>query len=339
MNIPSVFFDVWAPSVMIKAIPGHDGNVTTIDPRTAEQAYALTALSIATSGTLDSIGIRRLTPAFWALTPAEAVELLSAVHGDETAADALGERLWIATPTVVEMANSLSRIEQTLEQAAANGQQVITQADLLPRTAADVWKVAGARFSALWTRGDLNLLQDLSRSVTIQGARAATSYGVQIARDVAQDAAYSGATVIAASAYGISEAAHQGALLAGKPSIMVAAGGLDHPRPNGLADIFVRLGEEGLLVSPYAPGLVTSRRRITETNLLLGALSRATVLVESSLGSAATSATNAARMMGRITAAFPGPTTSATSTGPHRLIKDGTARLVESWRDVAELLA
>jgi DNA processing protein len=65
--------------------------------------------------------------------------------------------------------------------------------------------------------------------VAVVGSRAATSYGLELAGDLGRDLATMGQTVISGAAYGIDQAAHRGALVAGGSTIAVLPGGAVAP--------------------------------------------------------------------------------------------------------------
>ena len=102
----------------------------------------------------------------------------------------------------------------------------------------------------LLVRGDVGALSELS--VAIVGARAATVYGKQIARDLAADLAREGVVIVSGLARGIDAEAHRGALEAGGRTVAVQACGIDriYPcllYPSEAADDLSRLGCVGPL--------------------------------------------------------------------------------------------
>ena len=98
------------------------------------------------------------------------------------------------------------------------------------------------------------LRQAVERSVAVVGARAATAYGVHVARDLGFGLAERGATVVSGAAYGIDGAAHaRGARgRGGAPTVAVLACGVDVAYPRG---------HDRLLARIAAPGLVSARCR------------------------------------------------------------------------------
>ena len=191
----------------------------------------------------------------------------------------------------------------------------------------------------LWTRGATSLLTTaLADRVTITGARASTSYGEHVTADLAAGMADEERVVISGGAYGIEGTAHRSTLAAGGETIAVLAGGLDRPYPSEHRNLLGQIAEAGLLVSELPPGTTPTRHRFLARNRLLAALSGATVITEASVRSGSMSTVLHARDLGRGAGAVPGPVTSAASSGPNQLIKQGIAQLVTEPHDVLVLL-
>lgn len=191
----------------------------------------------------------------------------------------------------------------------------------------------GAPFG-LWMRG-----QEYpdAESVAIVGARAATSYGEQVAHTLANDLAQAGSPIVSGMAYGIDGAAHRVTLAAGKPTVAYLAGGLDRPYPLGHTDLFDRIIEGGTVVSERAEGSATRWRFLARNRLIAGS-TVGTVVVEAGIRSGSISTANQAKQYGRTLMAVPGPVTSAASTGTNALIRSGEAIAVTSAHDVMQTL-
>jgi len=188
---------------------------------------------------------------------------------------------------------------------------------------------------ALWVRGDADLLHDMDKSVSIEGSRAATSYGSHAARELGAKAAADGHVVVTGGSYGIGEDALRGSVAAGGRSVVILASGADRPYPAGNGELFdAVVGRGGAVVSETPPGAAPTRWRFMARARLLGAASAATIIVESgSRGGSLNTAENAAAL-GRPVYAVPGPITSAASTGTNALIRDGKAKLLNSLDDL-----
>ncbi len=181
----------------------------------------------------------------------------------------------------------------------------------------------------LWTRGTTSFLaRPLSDLVTITGARASTSYGEQVAGQLASDLASAERIIVAGGAYGIEGAAHRAALASGGDTIVVMANGVDRPYPMGHRELLERVADLGLMVSEVPPGAVPTRHRFIARTRLMAALSAATVVVEAGARSGSMAVARRAHELGRTVGAVPGPVTSATSVGPNLLLAQRLAHVV-----------
>ncbi|OHU09220.1 DNA-processing protein DprA, partial [Mycobacteroides saopaulense] len=169
------------------------------------------------------------------------------------------------------------------------------------------------------------------------GTRAATAYGEHMAADLAAGLVERDVAVISGGAYGIDGAAHRAALIAEGTTVAVLAGGIDIPYPTGHSALLHRIGQHGLLVTEYPPGVRPARHRFLTRNRLVAALGGAAVVVEAGLRSGAANTAAWARALGRIVAAVPGPATSSASAGCHVLLRNG-AQLITRADEIVELV-
>ncbi len=190
---------------------------------------------------------------------------------------------------------------------------------------------------ALWAVGPGRLDEMAERAVAIVGTRACTAYGEHVAADLAAGLVERDVTVVSGGAYGIDGAAHRATLATDGFTVAVLAGGLDIPYPAGHAALLHRIGQEGLVVTEYPPGVRPARHRFLTRNRLVAALSGAAVVVEAGARSGAANTAAWARALGRAVCAVPGPVTSAASVGCHALVRNG-ANLVTRAADVVELM-
>ncbi|MFN8183771.1 MAG: DNA-processing protein DprA [Candidatus Nanopelagicales bacterium] len=191
----------------------------------------------------------------------------------------------------------------------------------------------------LWTQGASSFLATaLSDRVTITGARASTHYGEHVTNELATGLADEERVVIAGGAYGIDSAAHRSVLAAAGQTIAVLATGLDRRYPAAHTELLDRIGDTGLLVSEFPPGIAPTRERFIARNRLMAALSGGVVIPEAGVRSGAITAVLTAHGLGRGVGAVPGPVTSVTSSGPNELIKQGVASVVTQASDVIALL-
>lgn len=188
----------------------------------------------------------------------------------------------------------------------------------------------------LWLRGDLSLAEATRMAVTVVGSRSATPYGVDQARSLSADLADQGMTIVSGAAFGIDQAAHRGGLVAGGITVAVLACGVDRAYPAAHAELLTTIAERGLVVSECAPGTTPSRTRFLARNRIAAALSEGTVVVEAAMRSGALNTARWSNELHRPVMATPGPATSVSSVGVHRLIRTGQATMVTSAQDILE---
>jgi DNA processing protein len=192
----------------------------------------------------------------------------------------------------------------------------------------------------LLVRGTHPVRQVLERSVAMVGARAATAYGAQVAKEMAFALAEAGVSVVSGGAYGIDGAAHRGALTAhGAPTVAVLACGPEIAYPRGHDRLLAQVAEAGLVVSEVPPGSAPTRMRFLVRNRVVAALTRGTVVVEAALRSGSLSTAGRALDLGRPVMAVPGPVTSAQSAGCHELVRNKGAVLVTDAAEVLEVVS
>lgn len=139
-------------------------------------------------------------------------------------------------------------------------------------------------------------------------------------------------------AYGIDGTAHLAALAAEGLTVAVLAGGVDRFYPAGNHDLLARVSTHGLVVSEMSCGTSPSRWRFLQRNRILAAMSAATVVVEAGARSGALNTASHARMLGRPLGAVPGPTTSPSSVGCLRLIREADVTCVTGADDVLQMI-
>src|SRR5262245_60638475 len=177
----------------------------------------------------------------------------------------------------------------------------------------------------LWLRGRAEA-ELLSRaSVAIVGARACSSYGRAVARSLARDLAAAGVVVVSGMARGVDGEAHRGALEGGGPTVAVLGCGIDRDYPAVHAELARRIGETGLVVSEYPPGVEPAPWRFPARNRIISGLSRAVVVVEARERSGALRTVDFALEQGRDVLVVPGEITSSLSAGVNALLRNGAA--------------
>ena len=187
---------------------------------------------------------------------------------------------------------------------------------------------------ALWVLGRTPIADLVERAVSVVGTRAASAYGEHVTAEIAGDLAVDGWTVVSGAAFGIDAAAHRAALGVGARTLAVLACGVDRAYPSGHSRLLQRIADSGAVVSEYAPGTTPAKHRFLARNRVVAAFGSAVVVVEAGWRSGARNTAAWAHKLGRPVLAVPGPVTSASSKGCHRMIREGEARLVADAHDV-----
>lgn len=228
------------------------------------------------------------------------------------------------------------RTEAQLQQAARFGATLLVPGDDdWPEGVDDLGDHAP---SALWVRGDAQLLGRLHRSIAVVGARAATGYGEHVTVEASSGLVDRGFAIVSGAAYGIDGAAHRAALAGGGATVAFLAGGADRFYPSGHETLLSRIVERGAVVSEVPPGTAPTKWRFLQRNRLIAAASAATVVVEAGWRSGSLNTAGHAAALGRPLGAVPGPVTSSASAGCHRLIREYDAVCVTSAAEMAALV-
>jgi DNA processing protein len=174
----------------------------------------------------------------------------------------------------------------------------------------------------------------------IVGTRRFSSYGKQIALELAGDLAEAGLTIVSGLAPGIDTFSHQAALEKKGRTIAVLGTGLDeksiYPQSNlKLAKKIIETG--GALISEYPPETRGTQFTFPQRNRIISGLSIGVLIVEAREKSGALITANHAFSQNRKVFATPGPIHSSTARGCHYLIKTG-AKLVDNVNDILKEL-
>jgi DNA processing protein len=228
-----------------------------------------------------------------------------------------------------------SAVITSLRQAARVSARLILPAD-------DIWPSAVDDLGvhapiALWVRGIDAALESLGSSIALVGARAATGYGEHMAMELGAGLSDRGVSVVSGAAYGIDGMVHRSVLASGGLTVAFLAGGVDRFYPSGHDALLGRIATVGAVVSELPCGSPPTKWRFLQRNRLIAASSLATVVVEAGHRSGSLNTAAHAASVGRPLGAVPGPVTSPSSAGCHRLIREFDAACVTSVDEVLEL--
>jgi DNA processing protein len=305
--------------------------VTEVQPRRAvSDAERLACAALTTLGEPGDLALARFVSEHGAEATVRAIE---SGHYPGRALGDYQTRLATSSPA------------RDLDQAARVGARLVCPGEHEWPDALEVLASAGAIERrggvplALWVRGQADLRAVTARSCAVVGARAASEYGQYIAGELGAALADRGITVVSGGAFGIDAAAHRGALAGGGMTVAVLASGVDVAYPRAHRELLRWIADEGLVVSEVPPGSTPRRPRFLIRNRLIAALTQGTLVVEAALRSGALNTAAWAERCHREVMGVPGPVTSATSAGVHRLLRDGVATLVTDADEVAEQIS
>lgn len=183
----------------------------------------------------------------------------------------------------------------------------------------------------LFYQGDLELFHTLNLAVV--GARQATGYTSHALQQLGADLAP--LTVVSGLAAGADSIAHRFAIKRGWPTIAVIATGLDQVYPAAHRDLQQWIGQHGLVLSEYPPGVAPTRRHFVERNRIIAGLCHGLLVTEAALHSGSLITANLALQNNREVFALPGPIDAPQAVGTNALIQAG-AKLIASGQDIME---
>jgi DNA processing protein len=223
-----------------------------------------------------------------------------------------------------------ANVDNALEQIAQLGLTVVTLADAqYPeplRAIADPPPV-------LYLRGEY--IEKDKLAVAIVGTRRATPYGRRVAQQFAQELGRLGFTIVSGLAEGIDTVAHRGALKANARTIAVMGSGFARLYPQSNQKLLEEIVSCGCAMTEFAPEVTPDQWTFPQRNRIISGLSRGVLVVEAPGDSGALITARCALEQSREVFAVPGPITSESHRGCHKLLKEG-AKLVEGVVDILE---
>ena len=174
-------------------------------------------------------------------------------------------------------------------------------------------------------------------AVALVGTRHASTYGKEVARELASGLAASGVTVVSGLARGVDITAHRAALEAGGRTIAVLGSGIDNIYPSEHQGAAEAIAKAGAVVSDYALGTPPEAANFPPRNRIISGLSKGVVIVEAGEVSGALITADFAAEQGRDVFAVPGNIHQRTSLGANKLLQQG-AKMVTGVADILEEL-
>ena len=327
-------------------LPGAESSVSESSVAEARQVFARAAWS----GIVEP-GDRVAGMLWTALGPESALEALvsdeATAHVASRVGDVLGNDTTDSPDGLAEVITeaferwrprlSATEARAHLQRAAHVGATYVIPGDEAWPTQLD--DLGAHRPAGLWTRGHLDALAATRTSISVVGARASTGYGEHVTMEIVAGLCDRGYAIVSGAAYGIDGMAHRATLASEATTVAVLAGGVDRLYPSGHDTLLNRIIETGAVVSELPCGWAPTRWRFLQRNRLIAALGQATVVMEAGWRSGSLNTAHHALSLERPVGAVPGPITSASSAGCHRLLRETPTVCVTSADEVLQLVS
>ncbi|MCQ2609605.1 MAG: DNA-processing protein DprA [Lachnospiraceae bacterium] len=172
------------------------------------------------------------------------------------------------------------------------------------------------------------------KTVAIVGARAASDYGLTLAKTIAKTLSKNNVQVVSGMALGVDTSSHVGALEADEKTYAVLGCGVDICYPAYNQVVYDKIIESGGgIISEYEEGTTPLPGLFPARNRIISGLSDVVIVVDGKKNSGSLITADFALEQGRTVFACPGRVGDALSIGPNNLIKQG-AYILTSVDDV-----
>lgn len=189
-------------------------------------------------------------------------------------------------------------------------------------------KIVKEPILGLYFLGKVSLKSPLK--LAIVGTRRASSLGKKISYEFAQELSSIGVLIISGLAYGIDQAAHQGALAANQPNLAVIGCGLrtilKDPRRKMIEQI---LNNNGAIISEYIPEATSLPHHFPLRNRIIAGLSDGILIIEAPIDSGALITAKYGLSFGKEIFVIPADIYNKNYYGSLRLIQEGANLVIE----------
>lgn len=259
------------------------------------------------------------------------------------------DAILVATATQLSQIDGIGRKKADLFRRALDEADVSKELDLVRQHRVTLLSIDDAAYPALlkhiadpppllYVRGSIEARDSLGLAVV--GSRQCSHYGREQADRLSALCSQAGLTILSGGARGIDTAAHRAALRVGGRTIAVLGCGLARCYPPENAELFDAIAAGGGAVVSELP--MTSppmAENFPARNRIISGLSLGVLVVEASTRSGALiTARLAAEEHHREVMALPGRVDSVSSTGCHRILREGWATLVTNPGEVLDCL-
>ena len=186
----------------------------------------------------------------------------------------------------------------------------------------------------LFYYGDIFLLNDMSKNVSVVGSRECSDYGQRMTREIVKDIC-GRYVIVSGMARGIDTVAHKTAIENGGRTIAVLGGGIDYCYPASNKPLYRELKKNHLVISEYPGTVLPQPVNFPRRNRIIATISRATIVTEANAKSGTLTTVMFALQNNKDVLCVPYP--AGIGSECNRLIISG-AFLVENGNDVFRVL-
>jgi DNA processing protein len=176
-------------------------------------------------------------------------------------------------------------------------------------------------------------------SVAVVGTRRPSPAGMRFAEEFTGGLASLGVTVVSGLARGIDTIAHRTCVERQQRTIAVIGSGLDVVYPAENLPLSRQIASRGAVITELPPGAKPDAVNFPRRNRIVGGMTLGTLVIETGPEGGAMITAGLALDLGREVFAVPESPNRKSPSGANRLIKEGSAKLVESVDDIIVELA
>ena len=186
----------------------------------------------------------------------------------------------------------------------------------------------------LFYQGDLNLIRDINQNIAIVGSRECNQYVLKYTREISNNLAERGYSIVSGLAKGVDTAALEAALPYGK-AVAILGNGFNYCYPSENEKLQKHIAKNGLLISEYPPSIPPVAQQFPVRNRLIAAAGNITLVTSAKAHSGTLITAGFALECGRGVGCL--PERVGEESVCNEMIKEG-AGLVESADDVIDLI-
>ncbi len=174
--------------------------------------------------------------------------------------------------------------------------------------------------------------------ISIVGTRNMTSYGRDFCENLVEELSIYNPIIVSGFAYGVDICAHKAAIKNKLQTIGVLAHGFEHVYPKAHKKYIHQLNEHGGFITEFFHDETPLRENFLKRNRIVAGISKATIIIESATKGGSLVTADIANSYDRDVFAVPGKVNDLMSKGCNGLIQQNKAHLLQSAKDIVQML-